>query len=69
MYVGLTNFLPERDRWAYSFCLSDMSAERNMLFYLTRRGHVISPHTGEAVRTAPTLPPVGHVASGEFPVT
>ena len=54
---------------AYSFCLSDLSAERKVLFFLTRRGHVISPRqieqTGEAVRTAPTSPP----ASGEFPVT
>ena len=41
-----------------------------MLFFLTRRGHVISPRqikqTGEAVRNAPTSPPAGHVASGEF---
>ena len=59
--------------WAYSFCLSDLSAERKVLFFLTRRGHVISPRqieqTGEAVRTAPTSPPAGHVAIGEFPVT
>ena len=58
---------------AYSFCLSDLSAERKVLFFLTRRGHVISPRqieqTGEAVRTAPTSPPAGHVAIGEFPVT
>ena len=43
---------------AYSFCLSDLSAERKVLFFLTRRGHVISPRqieqTEEAVRTAPT---------------
>ena len=28
---------------AYSFCLSDLSAERNVLIFLMRRGHVISP--------------------------